>query len=89
MDPWPSITLPVRSITPGRTGWLPGPEVSDRSVLLLAKIGLVDGFWQKVHFVSGGAWRADLTVGRLKYGVGRRGVVRWPAAKPRGSGWVC
>lgn len=85
-DPWPRMTLPVRSMMPGRTGWLPGPELRDWSMLLV-KTGLTAGFWQKVQVASGGALRADLTVGRLKYGVGKEGGrVNVPPAKPMGSG---
>jgi hypothetical protein len=55
----------VRSITEGRTDWLPGPALREASELL-TKMGWVVRFWQKVQVLLGGACRADLTAGRLK-----------------------
>jgi hypothetical protein len=60
------MTLPVRSITRGRTDWLPGPALRELSELLTKMGWLVVRFWQKVQVVLGFAWRADLTAGRLK-----------------------
>ncbi len=74
-------------MTPGITGWLPGPETMDRSVRLANTGGPEAGTWQKIQVVFGGTCRAALTGSRSKYGLGKEGGrAKVPLEKPIGSG---
>jgi hypothetical protein len=51
-------------MTPGSTGWLPGPPLMDWSMPPVTK--MLAGLAHEIHVVLGGALMAVLTVGRSK-----------------------
>src|SRR3569833_1770853 len=79
--PWPRTTLPLRSITPGSTGWLPGPARRDSSTPL-TKTGVLA---QNSHGLLG-ALMAALTSSLLKKAGPDPGVMNSvPELNPSGS----